>query len=1738
MPPEPLPWDRKDFFKERKHDRSSDSIGTVSRWREASHHGPSRWGSNEFRRPSGQGKQGGWHLHSEESGHGLMSSGSNEKSFDDDRVCGFRGIGKYGRNGRDSRGSCSQKDWKDQSWESTASPSGFGGPSDVNEQRLVDDILTPTSHPPHSDCLHSWDQHYFKEQQDKSGGVSGLGTGQRFDRENSLGSIDWKPMKWNRSGSLSSRGSGFSHSSSSKSMGVDSIETKAEAQPRTVTPVQSPSGDTAACFTSVALTEETISRKKPRLGWGEGLAKYEKKKVEGPDDNAAKDRMSIAGNNTEPMPSLVSTLADKSPRVTGFSECASPATPSSVACSSSPGMEDNKFVKGANIYNDSSVLSGSPGLLSQDHTEGLTFNLEKLELTSIANLNSNLSSSISELLQSDDPSLVGSGYVRSTARNKLLVWKGDILKALEMTESEIDSLENELKTFVPEPGSSSRCPSSSSSLPTECHANPCEELADASNLMLRPASLQIDSAVDMIIERPRNAHEEEEHAGVKDEDSDSPGTATSNFVEPLSLGKAVSQSDRVRCSECSENLDKHRSRQQDVIYGGEACQLIVSNRCASLSTDSDGGDILCESIFASNKEFANRASKVFNMLLPTNQCHTDISRVASVSCLQNDLLIKEKFAIRKRFVRFKERVLTLKFRAFQHLWKEDLRLLSMRNHRAKSQKKFDLSLRPGHTGYPKHRSSIRSRFLSAAGNLSLVPTTEIINFTSKLLSESQVKLYRNTLKMPSLILDKKEKMMSMLISSNGLVEDPCGVEKERTMINPWMPEEKEKFIDKLAIFGKDFRKIASFLDHKTTADCIEFYYKNHKSDCFEKAKKKPEFAKQGKPCSTSTYLVTSGKRWNREINAASLDMLGAASAIAANVDDGLDFQHKCKSRFVLGASSDYKVPRGEVGILERSSGVDIFANEGETVAADVLAGICGSLSSEAMSSCITSSVDPGECYPEWKCKKVGSSTRWPLTPEATQKVDDETCSDESCGEMDSADWTDGEKSIFIQAVASYGKDFNLISRCVQTRSRDQCKVFFSKARKCLGLDRIHPGPGNQGTPVSDEANGGGSDADDACIVETGPVISGDKLGSKMDEDLPFSELKINHGVSDPVGTINGLQPNRNQSEENNRPGKLGCKSSQLRSENLAPDDLQVEAKSELDLDGDSNVDIGISRELAADQESADLLSKPGTGRDEAIGPGTLEKTISVGAPNDDGLLTSPGADDVRGEVSAAEQELMLPKGSLSEKQVEHSSANKSGVTGSNCSIRNSNPVPLGATDVSDLVDDTHSSSGFGVISGYHHKANLELDSALKHRVVLLKQENFVTMNPRPHGSAAVQYENTLNNDTPSTLDLKKISDQQCQKSVSMDYYHQHLSGHSLLDPVESSHILRGYPLSMTTKKERDGDISCKQPASIQTISKSDRNLHSYRCLEQDRYLQKCNSSKHHGSMVELPFLAQEQTRDLPRPPYRRSSDVERPCKNGDVKLFGQILTHPSFQQKPNSSTHDNEDKSAQPPIKSSGKFFNLKFSGNQCADGNAALAKFDSNNHLGLENIPMRSYGFWDGKRIQTGFPSLPDSAILLAKYPAAFGNYSTSSSKMEQQPVHNVVKTSESTLNGATVFSRGEISSSNGVADYQVYRSRDGTRVQPFTLDSKQQQDLLLCEMQRRNRFEAVSSVQPQTKGMVGINVVGRGGILVGASCTGVSDPVAAIKMHYAKSEQYSAHAGSIIREEDSWRGKGDIGR
>ncbi|GFZ14790.1 duplicated homeodomain-like superfamily protein [Actinidia rufa] len=585
-------------------------------------------------------------------------------------------------------------------------------------------------------------------------------------------------------------------------------------------------------------------------------------------------------------------------------------------------------------------------------------------------------------------------------------------------------------------------------------------------------------------------------------------------------------------------------------------------------------------------------------------------------------------------------------------------------------------------------------------------------------------------------------------------------------------------MDKFAIFGKDFRMAASFLDHKTTADCIEFYYRNHKSDWFVKIKKKPELPGQGKLCSTNNYLVTSGKRWNLEMNASSLDMLGAAIAVN-NADDGRQSQQKMMLK---------------MGLV--------------------------------------------------RMRVVG---RWILLT-----------------------GTDEEKFIFIQAVSSYGIDFTMISR-----------------------------PGDEEMHASENVNGSGVDNEDACVVKTSSVICSEISG------------------------LTGTAWTKTMGQE-----ELVVKDPERQSENMVTYDRQSDGKPELHFDGDSKR-----------VEEMKLLWR-------AL------------------LLENHYMPEEADGQSGSGKLLILMKIQI-----------------------------LAFAEHSNLAEDLP-----GVKSPTR----------------------------------------TPSTDTLSTLGLEKISDE-CQISACADDHSLHQSGDTVLGHAISCQILGGYPLRLSTKKE-------------------------------ECFLQKCNNSQTQSSVAELPFLSQEQKTDHSQPPPFSSSEIP---KNHVGMVIGNCLWG---QMTPLALSYLHPCKGVQHP-KLSSKTFNLKFKGSVSGDGNSVPPKLDHINYLGLENLPMRSYGYWDGTRIRTVFLVY---RTLLSYW-------------------QNIL------LHSATTIPHLTRSSSSRI--------------------------------QLRNEFEAVSNIPQAAKCMVGINVVGRGVILVGA-CTGVSEPLAAIKMHYAKAEQYGVQTTSVIREDESWRGKGDLGR
>ena len=116
---------------------------------------------------------------------------------------------------------------------------------------------------------------------------------------------------------------------------------------------------------------------------------------------------------------------------------------------------------------------------------------------------------------------------------------------------------------------------------------------------------------------------------------------------------------------------------------------------------------------------------------------------------------------------------------------------------------------------------------------------------SQVIQELQAKERLKTLvKLPPMVLDPEERRVAVFRSRNALVEDPKGEAEAAKLVRPWMDWEKKIFHEKFSSYGKNFKRIATFIDGRTTADCVVYYYQTQKTGDGFKGRRKAQAKKR------------------------------------------------------------------------------------------------------------------------------------------------------------------------------------------------------------------------------------------------------------------------------------------------------------------------------------------------------------------------------------------------------------------------------------------------------------------------------------------------------------------------------------------------------------------------------------------------------------------------------------------------------------------------------------------------------------------------------------------------------------------------------------------------------------------------------------------------------------------------------------------------------------------------------
>ncbi|KAM7050958.1 nuclear receptor corepressor 2 isoform 17-T19 [Molossus nigricans] len=124
----------------------------------------------------------------------------------------------------------------------------------------------------------------------------------------------------------------------------------------------------------------------------------------------------------------------------------------------------------------------------------------------------------------------------------------------------------------------------------------------------------------------------------------------------------------------------------------------------------------------------------------------------------------------------------------------------------------------------------RGSGLSMSAARSEHEVSEIIDGLSE--QESLEKQMRQLAVIPPMLYDADQQRIKF-INMNGLMDDPMKVYKDRQVMNMWSEQEKETFREKFMQHPKNFGLIASFLERKTVAECVLYYYLTKKNENYK-----------------------------------------------------------------------------------------------------------------------------------------------------------------------------------------------------------------------------------------------------------------------------------------------------------------------------------------------------------------------------------------------------------------------------------------------------------------------------------------------------------------------------------------------------------------------------------------------------------------------------------------------------------------------------------------------------------------------------------------------------------------------------------------------------------------------------------------------------------------------------------------------------------------------------------------
>ncbi|KAL2092261.1 hypothetical protein ACEWY4_012059 [Coilia grayii] len=280
--------------------------------------------------------------------------------------------------------------------------------------------------------------------------------------------------------------------------------------------------------------------------------------------------------------------------------------------------------------------------------------------------------------------------------------------------------------------------------------------------------------------------------------------------------------------------------------------------------------------------------------------------------------------------------------------------------------------------------------------------SEIIDGISE--QENSEKQMRQLAVIPPMLFDAEQQRIKF-INMNGLMDDPMKVYKDRQVMNMWSEQEKDTFREKFIQHPKNFGLIASFLERKTVAECVLFYYLTKKNENYKNIVRR-NYRRRGR----SQHTQQQQQQVNR--------------------NNQEEKEEKEKEKDADREEEKNEGDDKEDGMKDDTSGED---GEDKEVAV---------------------AVGKGRRTANSRGHRKGRITR-SMANEQEETSTPPLSSDLANLEMnESSRWTEEEMDTAKKGLLQYGRNWSAIAKMVGSKTVSQCKNFYFNYKKRQKLDEI------------------------------------------------------------------------------------------------------------------------------------------------------------------------------------------------------------------------------------------------------------------------------------------------------------------------------------------------------------------------------------------------------------------------------------------------------------------------------------------------------------------------------------------------------------------------------------------------------------------------------------------------------------------------------------------------------------